>query len=164
MVSDAERTVYRAARARGWRAEEALRRARVVAAWDAAGGHVYDESYSEDAGPDDSVLCPGPVRLRVPWDECFYDDSYLDTWDDVPARERERVRRELWDRIERDGVVGIVGERWDGAAEEWVTVDSVWGFVGDDWRWSGYDDDVMRATLAEWRRVRDARAWAAACV
>lgn len=49
-------------------------------------------------------------------------------------------------RIERNGVSGIVAQVRT-ALGEWVDVDSCWGFVGDDWKDSGYDLDAMTAAL-----------------
>jgi hypothetical protein len=53
--------------------------------------------------------------------------------------------------VDRDGVWGIVGEYFDG--ERWQHADSCFGFVGDDWKNSGYDTDIMRATLDEAKDV-----------
>ena len=47
--------------------------------------------------------------------------------------------------MNRQGVWGIVGEYFDG--EVWQHADSCFGFVGDDWKNSGYDTDIMQATL-----------------
>ena len=47
--------------------------------------------------------------------------------------------------VNREGVWGIVGEYFDG--ERWRHADSCFGFVGDDWKNSGYDTDIMRATV-----------------
>lgn len=49
-------------------------------------------------------------------------------------------------RIDRDGVSGIVAQVRT-ALGQWVTVDSCWGFVGDDWKDSGYDQDAIGAAL-----------------
>jgi hypothetical protein len=115
---------YQRERANGWNAQQALRNAKVRAEWEKA------------------LPC---VRLRIECDEMPYDDSYIDTWTDQRESEREKSRKALWERIEREGVVGVIGEYFDG--DEWVHVDSCWGFVGDDWVHSGYDTDIMRATL-----------------
>ena len=65
--------------------------------------------------------------------------------DDIPASRLERERQVEIERVNRDGVWGVIGEYWNG--REWVHVDSCWGFIGDDWRESGYDADIMRSTL-----------------
>jgi hypothetical protein len=49
-------------------------------------------------------------------------------------------------RCEREGVYGLVGQARDSHGQ-WHTADGCWGFVGDDWRGSGYDTDIMRAAL-----------------
>lgn len=129
---------YRAARApvanafHVWQqpASHALNTARTRLAWDAAGGVVRDDW---DTGP-----CPGRVRLVLK-----ADNSGCDPLDGMEAP--ERIVQEERDRANRDGVWGVRGEYWDG--HEWVEVDSCWGFIGDDWRDSGYDVDIMRATL-----------------
>jgi hypothetical protein len=93
----------------------------------------------------------GSVRLRVvPDDSVDLDDLFGDTFnhavnDDIRPEVLDKQRREEVDRVERDGVWGVIGEYWNG--EEWERVDSCFGFVGDDWRDSGYDIDIMRATL-----------------
>ena len=70
------------------------------------------------------------------------------------ARESD-LNREI-DRIEREGVWGIIGEYWDGA--EWQIADSCWGFVGDDLELNGYDDDIRRATLDAYKKCLAAQA------
>jgi hypothetical protein len=64
----------------------------------------------------------------------------------------ERDRGEFIAKVDREGVFGVIGEYFDG--ERWQHADSCFGFVGDDWKNSGYDTDIMRATLNE---AKDAR-------
>ena len=117
----------------------AKRIARVRAAWEKA----------EDAGL---------VRLRVEPDET-YDlvDLLGDCYDpkvnpDIPPDKLARERRWEMERIERDGVWGVVGEyKTDvcptcGRGGEWKHGDSGWGFVGDDWK-DDADVDIMAETL-----------------
>jgi len=93
----------------------------------------------------------GSVRLRVVPDDCVsFDDLEGDTFNpkvnnDVPLARLEREQKQFREKVNREGVWGVIGEYWDG--EEWVHVDSCFGFVGDDWKESGYDIDIMRATL-----------------
>ena len=116
---------YRRLRAIGWRACDAMRDARTAVEWEKA----------ERAGL---------VRLGVVPDEEMYDDSYIDTWGDNQAT-CEKLRKKLWAKIEREGVYGLLAEvRVNG---QWDTVDSCWGFIGDDWKDSGYDADLKRAAL-----------------
>lgn len=96
----------------------------------------------------------GLVRLQVLPDVEMYDDSYIDTWSDVSAEERNMYRRSLWVRIEREGVWGVVGEfRPDprGPWLAWEHADSCWGFIGDDWQSgygkTGYDVECMDVTI-----------------
>lgn len=116
---------YRAARSQGWRASDALRRARIQAEW--------REREADEWAPD-----LGAVRLHLEADDDW--SAALDG--DFGEREREA----LAERARRDGVWGLIGQFWNG--EAWETADSVWGFIGDDWRGSGYDADVQFETLA----------------
>ncbi len=153
---------YRQERKHYWTAAEALRAARTRLAWDELDGWEGNDQY------DATVSRPyfwgsgfGPVRLRLEIDDCVYDDSYIDTWTDETQAYRDKVRRELWERIERDGVWGLIGEFWNG--QEWEHADSCWGFVGDDWQNSGYDIDIMQATIDAYHEhmTAIARAWEA---
>ena len=97
----------------------------------------------------------GLVRLDVVCDHECYDDSYIDSWTDVSASQREQARRETRARLESDGVWGVqtFARQSCGAMHE---VDSCWGFLGDDWRDSGYDHDLRRTALdaiASYRQV-----------
>lgn len=130
-----EQREYRRQRTLGQPARWALLHARTKVAW----RNVEWHSDRRDPNGDDGM---GWARLRVEWDDSA-DLSYLDV-NAKDQRERAAAKREL-DRAERDGCVGIIGEYWNG--DEWVHVDSVWGFIGDDWKDSGYDYDVMDATL-----------------
>jgi hypothetical protein len=126
---------YKAERSKGWRASHAFQNAKTLLEADRLDADIGCDEYDE----------PGTVRLRIAWDDSGYDDSYLDTWTDIRDCERERIRAELWSRIERDGVVGVVGEYWNG--DEWIDADSCWGFIGDDWRDSGYDTDILASAI-----------------
>ena len=97
------------------------------------------------------------VRLHIVPDEvCSYEDLDGDTFNpiqnpdikpEILAREEQREH----DRIDRDGVWGVVGEYFDG--EKWQHADSCFGFVGDDWENSGYEIDIMAATLESLKTV-----------
>jgi len=93
----------------------------------------------------------GLLRFQVLPDEEMYDDSYVDTWTDVSEEERVKEKLDLWRRIEREGVWGVVVEKHfhcDACgADRWDHVDSCWGFVGDDWKDSGHDLDFKEAGL-----------------
>lgn len=110
------------------RAREALRDARIVAAFEAN----------------------AEVRLRVEYDQrANFDDLAGDMfnpkYDGLTHSQRERERKAFEERVRDEGATGIIGEYFDG--EDWQRADSVWGFIGDDWKDSGYDVDVMSAAL-----------------
>jgi hypothetical protein len=117
----------------------AKRIARVRAAWEKA----------EDAGL---------VRLRIePDDQYDLEDLLGDCYNpevntDIPPERLEQERQWEVDRIDRDGVWGVIGEyRADvcpacGRGGEWKHGDSCWGFVGDDWK-DDADVDIMAETL-----------------
>jgi hypothetical protein len=93
----------------------------------------------------------GIVRFKVVPDNIEpYDDSYIDTWD-CPDEEKLQLKRDLWEKIEREGVWGIVVEKHVKCehckSNRWDQVESCWGFVGEDWKDSGYDLDFKMAAL-----------------
>lgn len=82
------------------------------------------------------------------------DLSYLDQRDDddswlFPDRQSE------YDRAQNEGGWGIVGQFRCPRCGQWESADSVWGFIGDDWRGSGYDTDVWELTMDEYDKARD---------
>ena len=120
---------YRWLRVAGWPAQRAWRAAKTTVAFEAAA-----ES--------------GLVRFRVVADEDTWPPSDVADMGLRPSeakRERERLTRQCEDW----GVWGIVSEVLCPCCGQWMTVDSVWGFVGDSWRRSAYDTDVMDAALAK---------------
>jgi hypothetical protein len=106
-------------------ATRALRNARVRAEW--------------------SELSDDQVRLRVVVDDDL-DLSYLDQ--DMYT---DKYRADVRTKAENEGGTGIIGEYFDG--ETWIHADSVYGFIGDDWKASGYDIDIMRATIDAYRAL-----------
>lgn len=127
------RKVYRELRSLGWKAADALRSARIRAEFAALEGESVRLRLMPDYDPTNAI-------------ECACDDAERCT-----ARNRERA--------ERDGVWGIVAEYRDPVTGDWCHASSVWGFIGDDWENSGYDDDVRKAALDALRkRERLARA------
>ena len=137
--------LYAQERASGTLAHWAIRHARVRLAWE-------EREWDEFSAP-----AIGQVRLRVePDEDCYLDNLFGDTYNpevnsDIPRSRLERKREAEIERINRDGVWGIIGEYFDG--ESWVHADSCWGFVGDDWKGSGYDVDIMASTLAEAAKI-----------
>lgn len=124
-------------------------------AWDDSDGFEISE-YDRyiDSAPGASLECLGPVRLRlVPDETCCLDDLLGDRYNhevnsNIKPEILDRERAAYIERIENDGVCGVVGEYWNGQA--WEHADSCFGFVGDDWRESGYDSDIMSTTLDAW--------------
>lgn len=100
----------------------------------------------------------GLVRFRVePDDMCDLDDLFGDMFDpDVhtnikPERLAQERQREI-DRVNRDGVWGIIGECKGsvcptcGRGGEWTHGGSCWGFIGDDWKGDA-EIDIKAETL-----------------
>src|SRR5271170_7927826 len=116
-------------RSKGWKLMDAVRAARTRAAFD--------------------ILSDDFVKLEPVSDNEQYDDSYIDTWTDRTARQREKDRKELWERIRSEGTWGLVSYWRPNPRASWNQVDAIGGFVGDDWKDSGYDIDLMSAALHE---------------
>lgn len=62
--------------------------------------------------------------------------------DDTPAQ-----RKVTNARIEREGHWILVAYFRANDSDPWETCDSVGGFIGDDWKDSGYDVDLMAHAL-----------------
>jgi hypothetical protein len=126
---------YRTLRKAGWLARHAWSAAQTRTAWDRA-------AFADN------------VRLNVEPDDCMsFDDLCGDTFNpkanpDIPPARLERERKEELERVQRLGIVGMVGQFRNPTTGEWETADSVWGFVGDDWKDSGYDDDIKHSAMA----------------
>lgn len=88
--------------------------------------------------------CAGLVRIRIEPDLERYDESYVDTWD-CSSKKKDRIKKEIFAKLERDGAWGIIAEAC--VNERWMEMDSVWGFIGEEWRDSGYDVDLMMAAI-----------------
>jgi len=130
---------YRRLRALGWEAGPAYDHAQTLEEW-------RKLEWNEGDNPK-----PNAVRLRIvpdeidDWDFLLGDTYKPECHPDIPVSQIEREKTEYLEKIYRDGVWGIVGEIFNG--EEWQTIDSCFGFVGEEWRDSGYDTDIMRACL-----------------
>ena len=74
----------------------------------------------------------GVVALRV-----VPDDNPDLSWAD----------KETIERAGSDGVWGLSAEYRCPCCGSWVVTDSVWGFIGEDWRDSGYDTDLMASAM-----------------
>jgi hypothetical protein len=82
-------------------------------------------------------------RYRIVVDEECYDDSYIDTWDDLDEEQKAAEKKALWQQINSEGVWGYQIQRRVPAVpkcdhcgqetpEHWVDEDGCWGFVGYD--------------------------------
>ena len=146
--------LYQRERARGFQASWALSNARTRLEWEKH--EVAEYSSGEPIDPK-----RGNVRLRVvPDDSCSLEDLEGDCFNpkanpDIPASKLQRDRGVFIAKVNREGVWGIIGEYFDG--EVWQHADSCFGFVGEDWKNSGYDTDIMRATLDEAKADRVCR-------
>ena len=95
----------------------------------------------------------GLVRFEVLPDECSeLADLEGDVYNpeanlDIDPAELAQQRKEFVRRIERDGVWGVLGSYRLGVDAPWCRADSVWGFVGEEWKGSGYDADVKGETV-----------------
>jgi hypothetical protein len=146
--------LYQCERARGFQASWALSNARTRLEWG-----TYEVAENSNGEPIDPKR--GDVRLRIVPDEtCSLEDLEGDCFNskvnpDVPASTLERDRKAFIEKVNAEGVWGIIGECFDG--ERWQHADSCFGFVGQDWKHSGYDTDIMRATLDAAKEVRVCR-------
>jgi len=146
--------MYQRERASGFQAKWALFNARTRIEWDK---HEVAEYSSGEAIDPKS----GDVRLRlVPDEMCSLGDLEGDGFNpkvnpDTSYSRLQRDREDFIAKVNQKGVWGIVGEYFDG--EKWQHADSCFGFVGDDWKDSGYDTDIVRTTLNESKNVRVCR-------
>jgi hypothetical protein len=146
--------LYQRERANGFQARWALANARTRLEWE-----QYEVAEYSSGVPIDPKR--GNVRLRlVPDEMCSLEDLEGDCFNpkvnpDVFASRLQHDREDFIAKVNRDGVWGVIGEYFDG--EQWRHADSCFGFVSDDWKNSGYDTDVMRATLDEAQHTRNCR-------
>lgn len=118
---------YNRLRALGWTASDALRSARIK------------DRFSD-------LENDGLVKLELEPECDFYDDSYLESCGLTPDR-LAREREDLRNRIERDGHWILVAYYRADDESEWIAADSCGGFIGDDWKDSGYDTDLRSAAI-----------------
>lgn len=129
---------YKIERKLGITAGVAIRNARTRARW-------YELEGIVDTWFGLAPLFAGRVRLNIIPEEEAYDVSYIDTWTDLSENQRDRIKAETILRCEQEGVWIIRGEYWDSSL--WLIADSCGGFIGQDWKNSGYDTDIMRAAI-----------------
>jgi len=68
---------------------------------------------------------------------------------DVDVTVLARQKRAFRARVNKDGVYGSVAQVRETPLDEWVVIESIWGFVGDDFIGSGYESDFINAA-SEW--------------
>lgn len=100
------------------------------------------------------------VRLRIVPDDADFNNLCGDTFDlkynpNIRPAKLARELAEFREKVERDGVWGVIGEFRTSAKEPWQHADSCWEFVGDDWKDSGYDVDIKEETLRQLRVAQD---------
>lgn len=147
---------YKVERKRGGRAQYAIRNARVRLAWQALGGYEEYEHeskwYREDeTGKQVRIM----IRDDYDWEpvmdfDCKNTKPYQCDWRN---RKPCAIHKREAERANREGVYGIEGQYRHPVTGEWIDADSVWGFIGDDWRGSGYDIDIMAETMAQLEKV-----------
>jgi hypothetical protein len=93
----------------------------------------------------------GDMRLiRMPDEHVDWDtlkgDLYNPTCNpDMTVNQLKDEERAFECRVNDEGVWGYEVQRWNGDIDGgWEHVDSIWGFVGDDFEGSGYDTGLLR--------------------
>jgi len=132
-------------------AKAALRLARTTCAFDAL---VFSDLARFETAPDDWYT---------------FDDHEGDTYSpaanpDIKPAILDRERKAELDRANREGFYVLSVQVRESDDAQWETLDSCGGFLGDDWRGSGYDLDMMRVAV-DWHadRLQEKRdAWRAA--
>jgi hypothetical protein len=129
--------------------------------FDDLGGYICGE-YDAPKTPEDSSFYNGELRLKVVADEWRdLDDLFGDSYNPEACPEIKpeilaKERQHEIDRIERDGIWGVVAEVWDGY--EWEHCDSCWGFVGDDWKSYGEETGFMESAIDRLEEIRQEQA------
>lgn len=95
----------------------------------------------------DALESEDRVRLHTEPEIDYYDDSYIDTWAHLSERSKARLKEEIAERIDREGHWILIGQWRKSPDDAWESADNCGGFIGDDYIDSGYDSDIMRATI-----------------
>lgn len=125
-----------------------LYRSELLVRWGCAGGETIPECETP------ARWRPGSPRVRIvehPDEILRMDDLKGDCFNpdvnsNINPNRLEREESEFEARVRDNGVWGYVAEYWDGT--EWCDADSIWGFVGNDFIGSCYDDELMESALA----------------
>lgn len=94
----------------------------------------------------DRLECSDLVKLEVEPDESA-DLSWLDQSDEEMGRGFERGAKKQLDRANTYGVCGLVGYYRPSPNGDWLVGDSCWGFIDDDYKGSGHDNDIKAQTI-----------------
>lgn len=106
----------------------------------------------------------GLVRIRIEPDyicdlEYLLGDGFKpEVCPEIDPEELEKQKQAEIRQINNEGVWGIVGEYLKPECTHckrkasWEHVDSIWGFIGDSWKNSGYDADIKAATIAAFEK------------
>ena len=127
---------------------------KLLTLWDHMDGWTSHSSFSgmnENAPPYENGSGYGPIRLSIIYDDFWnMDDLKGDCYNpdvnhDINPNVLKKQEKEFEDRVSSEGCTGLIAEYWDGT--QWQEVYSCFGFVGDDWENSGYDDDAMQSAI-----------------
>jgi len=98
---------------------------------------------------------------KVADNHCQGDEEYLfgDSFDpevnsDIDPIELKKQLKAEQRRVKRWGVWGYVAFGKCRCCDSWKQLDSIWGFIGNDFIGSGYDDDLMQACLDHLNRYK----------
>jgi len=129
---------YLRLRGKGWRAADALRAGKIL--------QEFAELESYDESPTDYHAAVRFLAQEMDANSVDYANA---TYDCNPETEARNL-----DRVASEPLTVISAEYWDGSA--WHSVGSTGGFIGEDWRDSGYDTELMAEAVAAAQRVLDA--------
>ena len=94
----------------------------------------------------------GDSRIRIvesadcmSWDDLTGDSFCPKANPDIKPEILEHEAQEYADKIQHEGVWFYDAQFWNG--DYWESVDSIGGFVGDDFIGSSYDDDLMESAI-----------------
>jgi len=128
---------YARLRNKGWHAAEALRAARTTAL------------FSELAKRNLVWLAACEDGADWSYDELFGDSYKPEANPDITPERLARQKNDEIQRIDTEGIYRIEVGLGEAVEEEDQYLDSVGGFIGDDWKDSGYDTDMMRACIRQ---------------
>jgi hypothetical protein len=155
---------YKRLRAQGVRASYALSNAKTRVAFSRIGAICYSNSSRLGADTERAYMDYGNtypyVRLVLVPDDSFNEVTDFDCCDgNTPCECFYRYNRshceygaecrhkhDEIERANRDGVYGLVAEYRTETG--WELADSVWGFIGEDWK--EYEVDAMRAAMHDY--------------